>query len=108
MINFKKMMQQAQQMQFKLQEVQEKLADIEVEAEAGGGAVKVIMRCNGHVQNVKISPTLLGSNDADMLEDLVVAALNNATNAKDERIKTETKKMMAELGLPEDGQLPPF
>jgi DNA-binding YbaB/EbfC family protein len=107
MINFKKMMQQAQQMQFKLQEVQEKLADIEVEAEAGGGAVKVIMRCNGHVQNVKISSTV-DVNDRDLLEDLIVSALNNANNAKDDRIKDETKKMMAELGMPEGSQFPPM
>lgn len=107
MINFQKMMQQAQQMQLKLQEIQEKLADIEVEGEAGGGAVQVIMRCSGHVQNVKISPTVLDPNDADTLEDLIVAALNNANAAKDERIKEETQKMMAELGLPADTKLPP-
>lgn len=107
MINFKKMMQQAQQMQFKLQEVQEKLADIEVEGEAGGGAVKVIMRCNGHVQNVKISPTV-DAGDRDLLEDLIVSALNNANAAKDERIKVETQKIMAELGMPEGGGLPPI
>lgn len=102
MINFKKMMQQAQQMQFKLQEIQEKLTDIEVEGEAGDGMVRVIMRCSGHVQNVKINPAIIDAANADMLEDLIVVALNNATAIKDARVQDETKKAMAELGLPED------
>lgn len=102
MINFKKMMEQAQQMQFKLQEVQEKLADIEVQGEAGGGMVRAVMRCSGQVVSVKIDPSILGSSSPDMLEDLIVAALNNANAAKDARVQEETRAMMKQLGLPED------
>lgn len=101
MINFKKMMEQAQQMQFKLQEIQEKLADIEVEGESGGGMVRVIMNCSGHVQNVKIDPSIINPDSPDMLEDLIVAALNNASGIKDARIQEETQKMMKQMGLPE-------
>ncbi|MCB1563159.1 MAG: YbaB/EbfC family nucleoid-associated protein [Alphaproteobacteria bacterium] len=105
MINFKEMMAQAQQMQFKLQELQEKLADIEIEAESGGGLVKITMACSGQVRNITIDPSIQ-SGDKETLEDLIVAAINNANMAKDERVESETKAMMKRLGLPEDGQLP--
>ena len=106
MMNFKNMMQQAQQMQFKLQEMQEKLKDIYVDAEAGGGMVKVTMSCAGVVQSVSIDPSVISADDKETLEDLVVAAMNNAHEAKEERIQEETKAMMEELGLPPGTQLP--
>ena len=99
-MDFQKMMKQAQEMQFKLQEVQEKLKDIEVEAEAGGGLVKVRMSCSGKILSVQIDDSLMVS-DKETLEDLITAAMNNANDTKEERIKTETKAMMDGLGLPE-------
>ena len=104
MLNFQKMMQQAQQMQFKLQEMQEKLVDIEVEGASGGGLVKVRMNCKGDVLALDIDASLLG--DKDTLEDLVIAAFNNVNAAKEERIKQETADMMQSMGLPAGGQLP--
>lgn len=95
-----KMMKQAQEMQFKLQEVQEKLKDIEVQAEAGGGLVKVTSTCAGVITKVEIDDSLMTS-DKETLEDLIIAAMNNVNDVKDERIKTETKAMMESLGLPE-------
>lgn len=106
MMNFQKMMQQAQQMQFKMQEMQEKLAEVEVQAESGGGMVKVVMACSGVVRSIKIDPSIITPDDTETLEDLIIAAINNANTSKDERIKTETQAMMAELGLPEGTQLP--
>lgn len=106
MINIQKMMQQAQQVQFKLQEMQEKLKDIDVSGEAGGGLVKVVMSCAGVVRSVKIDPSLLTQDGRDMVEDLIVAAHNNAADAKEARIKDETTAMMEELGLPKDQKLP--
>lgn len=105
MMNFQKMMQQAQQMQFKLQEMQEKLSDIEVEGSAGGGLVKARMTCKGMMLGMEIDPSLIGG-DKETLEDLVVAAINNANDAKDERVKAETQAMMKAMGLPEGAQLP--
>ncbi len=93
-------MKQAQEMQFKLQEVQEKLKDIEVEAEAGGGLVKVKLSCSGKVTGVQIDDSLMAS-DKETLEDLVIAAMNNANEVKEDRIKTETQGMMEGMGLPE-------
>lgn len=104
MLNFQKMMQQAQQMQFKLQEMQEKLADIEVDGQSGGGMVKVRMTCKGDVRALDIDPSLLG--DKETLEDLIIAAFNNAHEAKEERIKQETAQMMQSMGLPAGAQLP--
>jgi len=106
MINFQKMMQQAQEMQFKLQEMQAKLADSTVESESGGGMVKVVMACSGVVKSIKIDPSLISPDDAETLEDLIAAAVNNANAAKDDKIKAETQAMMKEMGLPEGTQLP--
>jgi DNA-binding YbaB/EbfC family protein len=106
MMNFQKMMQQAQQMQFKMQEMQEKLGDLEVEGESGGGMVKVRMTCKGEILGLDINPSLINPAEREMLEDLIVAALNSASEAKDERVRTETQGMMKALGLPADGKLP--
>ncbi len=101
MMNFQKMMKQAQEMQFKLQEIQEKLKDIEVEAEAGGGLVKVRISCSGKILNIHIDDSLMAS-DKETLEDLITAAMNNANEAKEERIKSETQSMMGGMGLPDN------
>lgn len=99
MFDMQKMMKQAQDMQLKLQEVQEKLKDIEVEAEAGGGLVKVRSTCAGKIVGLHIDESLMDS-DKETLEDLVVAVMNTVNDVKDERIKTETQAMMDGLGLP--------
>lgn len=102
--NFKDMMQQAQQMQFKLAELQEKFKDIYVEGEAGAGMVKVTMSCAGKIQSIDIDPSVMG--DKETLEDLIVAALNNANAAKEERVKSETEEMMGGFNLPPGMNLP--
>lgn len=71
------LMQQAQQMQQKVQEMQAKLADQEVEGSAGAGMVKVTMTGDQRVKAVHIDPAVMGE-DREMLQDLVVAAFNNA------------------------------
>jgi DNA-binding YbaB/EbfC family protein len=101
MFNIQKMMKQAQEVQMRLQEIQEKLTDIEIESESGGGLVKVKMTCDGNVSHIDIHEDLMGS-DKETLEDLLVAAINNANSVKDERIKTETEAALKELGLPEN------
>ncbi len=105
MLNIQKMMQQAQEVQGKLAELQEKLKEIEVQGESGGGLVKVLMTCGGKVLRVDVDPSVL-TGDKEMLEDLVAAAVNNAGEAKDKRIQEETEQMMSGLGLPEGTQLP--
>jgi hypothetical protein len=102
MIDIQKMMQQAQDVQFKLQEMQEKLKDVNVEGESGGGLVKVTMSCAGIVKALHVEPSLIDPEDKETMEDLVIAALNNASENRDAKVQSETKAMMAQLGLPEE------
>lgn len=108
MIDIQKMMQQAQEAQTKLQEMQEKLKDIIVEGESGGGLVKVSMTCAGIVKSLEIQPNLIDPNDKETLEDLIVAAINTAGEARDSKVQEETKSMMSDMGLPQDGSGMPF
>ena len=71
------LMKQAQQMQENMKKAQEELAKIEVEGQAGAGLVKVTITCKYQVKKVSVDPSLL-TEDKDMLEDLVMAAMNDA------------------------------
>ncbi|MBP7720970.1 MAG: YbaB/EbfC family nucleoid-associated protein [Alphaproteobacteria bacterium] len=106
MLNIQKMMQQAKLVQEKLEEIQEKLKDIDVSGASGDGLVRVTMSCANVVRSVTIDPSLLNSGGKDMLEDLVVAAMNNAGEAKDVRVKEETRKMMDSIGVDENTKFP--
>lgn len=97
------LMKQAQQMQDNLRNAQEALASVEVNGEAGGGLVKVIMTCRHDVKRVQIDQTLLNE-DKDMLEDLVAAAINDAVR----KAEATSQERMAGLtsGLPAGMKLP--
>jgi DNA-binding YbaB/EbfC family protein len=94
------LMKQAQQMQENMKRAQAELANIEVEGQAGSGMVKVTITCQHQVKRVTIDDSLLGD-DKEMLEDLIVTALNDAMR----KIETTTQERMGGLmsGLP----LPP-
>ncbi|MEO8345230.1 MAG: YbaB/EbfC family nucleoid-associated protein [Betaproteobacteria bacterium] len=94
------LMKQAQQMQDNMKRAQDELALIEVEGQAGAGLVKVVMTCRHDVKRVKIDPSLM-SEDRDMLEDLVAAAMNDAVR----RVETTTQEKMS--GLASGMPLPP-
>jgi len=98
-------MKQAQQMQENMQKMQEKLAMIEVEGQAGAGMVKVVMTCRHDVKRVSIDDSLIGE-DKEMLEDLLAAAVNDAVR----RVETTTQEKMSGftsgLGLPPGMKLP--
>lgn len=106
MINIQKMMQQAKLVQEKLEEVQEKLKDIDVSGESGGGLVKIVMSCASIVRSVSIDPSLLTPGNKEMLEDLIVAAVNNAGENKDVRVKEETGKITQSLGIDANTKFP--
>ena len=93
--NMQNMMKQAQQMQQKLQE---EIALIRVEASAGGGMVTVKMDGQKNVLSVKIDPEVAG--DVEMLQDLVMAALNEATKKVDEQTQSKMSGMLGGMGLP--------
>jgi hypothetical protein len=102
--NLGALMKQAQQMQANMAKAQEELASVEVEGQSGAGAVKVVMTCKHDVRRVTIDPSVM--DDREMLEDLIAAALNDATR----KVETTTQERMsaftAGLNLPPGMKLP--
>jgi nucleoid-associated protein EbfC len=79
-----KLMKQAAKMQQQMEKVQSDLAQKTVEATSGGGAVKAVAKCDGTLASIKIDPAAINPSDAQLLEDLIVTAANQAlTQAKD-------------------------
>jgi DNA-binding YbaB/EbfC family protein len=95
-----KLMKQAARMQQQMEQVQAQLALRTVEATSGGGAVKVVAKCDGSVASIKINPQALNPNDAQLLEDMVVTAVNQALTQAKDIANTETGKITAGLSLP--------
>jgi nucleoid-associated protein EbfC len=93
--NMQQMMRQAQQMQEKLQQ---EIAQIKVEASAGGGMVSVQMDGQKHLLSVKIDPEVAG--DLEMLQDLIVAAASEAVKKVDSEIQQKMGGMLGGMGLP--------
>jgi len=105
-MNIAQMMKQAQVMQQRMQEMQDRLAETEVDGASGGGMVSVVMTCKGEVRKVSISPEVINPADRETLEDLVMAAMNMARQRADQRLADETRDMMAEMGMPDNVKLP--
>ncbi|MBT8117058.1 MAG: YbaB/EbfC family nucleoid-associated protein [Gammaproteobacteria bacterium] len=99
------LMKQAQEMQANMQKAQEKLADMEVTGESGGGLVKVTMTGRHEVRRVVIDDSLL-SDDKDMLEDLVAAAINDATHKVETTTQEQMSSLTAGMNLPPGMKLP--
>jgi len=99
------LMKQAQQMQEKMQQAQEELADIEVTGESGAGMVKVTMNCRHEVRRVTIDDELIGD-DREMLEDLVAAAMNDAIRRVEETTREKMSGLTSGMGLPPGMKLP--
>ncbi len=103
--NIGQLMKQAQMMQDNMRRMQEQLATLEVEGQAGAGMVKVQMTCKHEVKRVSIDPSLVGD-DREMLEDLLVAAFNDAARKVESTIAEKMSGMTAGLGLPAGFKLP--
>ncbi|GJM11164.1 MAG: nucleoid-associated protein [Lysobacteraceae bacterium] len=99
------LMQQAQKMQENMKKAQAELADMRVTGESGGGMIKVVMSGRHQVQGITIDPSLVGD-DADLLEDLLVAAFNDAVNKVSEATQDQMKEMTGGLNLPPGMQFP--
>jgi len=99
------MMKQAQQMQQNMQKVQAELAGVEVEGQAGSGMVKVIMTCAHEVRRVSLSDSVL-SDDKEMLEDLIVLAINDAMKKAEATSQQRMSGFTAGMGLPPGMKLP--
>lgn len=101
-----KMMGQAKALQEKMGAMQEEIADLEVKGASGGGMVEVTMTGKGEVRALKIDPSLIVPEDVEMLEDLIVAAANDAKTKADQALQQKTQEMMGGLGLPPGFKLP--
>lgn len=99
------MMKKAQKMQEEMQKAQEEIAKAEVVGESGAGLVKVTMTGRHDVRNVEIDPSLL-SEEKDILEDLLAAAVNDAVRRVEENQKEKMSGMASSLGLPPGFKMP--
>jgi len=100
------LMKQAKEMQSKMVELQSSLADAEAEGSSGGGLVTVTLTGKGEMKNVKIDPSLLKEGEADILEDLVLAAHNAAKEKLEAVIAEKTSELTAGLPIPPGMKLP--
>lgn len=99
------LMKQAQKMQADMAKAQEEMANIEVTGQSGGGMVSVVMTCRHDVKRVSIDDSLL-SDDKDMLEDLIAAAVNDAVRLVEKTSSEKMSGMTAGLNLPGGMKLP--
>ncbi len=106
MKNLGKMMQQAQQMQAKMAEMRTALDSMEVEGQSGGGMVTVTMTGKHEVRAVRIDPSLISPEDAEVLEDLIAAACNEASGKVEDMMREKVKEMTGGLELPPGMSLP--
>lgn len=106
MKNLGQMMKQAQEMQSKMQAMQEELAEAQLEGQAGGGMVSVTMDGKGAIKQVKIDPKLVDPEDVEMMEDLIVAAANDAKAKVESYAAEKMKEVTGGLQLPPGMSLP--
>ena len=95
-----KLMKQAAKMQQQMEQIQAQLAARTVEATCGGGAVKVVAKCDGSLASVKIDPQALNPSDAQIVEDMVLTAANQALAQAKDIANTEMGKATAGFSLP--------
>jgi DNA-binding YbaB/EbfC family protein len=106
MKNLGNLMKQAQQMQTKMAEMQAKLAELEVTGASGGGMLKVTLNGKFELKGIKIDPSLVSADDVEVLEDLIVAAFNDAKGKAEAAMQEEMSKVTGGLNLPAGMKLP--
>ncbi|MFZ7103040.1 MAG: YbaB/EbfC family nucleoid-associated protein [Peptococcaceae bacterium] len=98
--NMNKMMKQVQQMQAKMAKLQAEMEERTVEATAGGGVVRVVANGKNEIVEIEIKPEVLDPDDAEMVQDLVLAACNEALRKAQEMVAEEMGKITGGLKLP--------
>ena len=106
MKNLGQLMKQAQEMQTKMQEMQERVAGAEATGAAGGGLVSVTLNGKSEMRAIRIDPSLADPDDMEILEDLVVAAYNDAKAKIEAHVQEEMQKVTGGLNLPPGMKLP--
>jgi DNA-binding YbaB/EbfC family protein len=95
-----KLVKQASRMQQQMEQIQAQLAQRTVEATSGGGAVKVVAKCDGRIAALKIDPQAINPADAQLLEDMIVTAANSALDQAKQVSSTEMGKVTQGFNLP--------
>lgn len=98
--NMQKMMKQVQKMQADMAKLQEELVNKTVEATAGGGAVKIVMNGKQEVQALEIDPEVLNPDDAEMVQDLLIAVFNEALRKSQDMVSQEMNKITGGIKMP--------
>ncbi len=106
MKNLGEMMKQAQEMQAKMAELQEQLGSVEVTGASGGGMVEVTLSGKSEARKVRIDPSLATAEDIEMLEDLLVAAINDARSKVEASVADKMSELTGGLQLPPGLKLP--
>lgn len=96
--NMQQLMRQAQKMQQDVARVQEQVGNTEFESSVGGGAVKVVITGNKEFKSITISPEAVDPDDIEMLQDLILTAVNEAIRTAEEKMETEVSKVTGGLG----------
>jgi len=99
------LMKQAQQMQADMQKAQDEMASLTVTGESGGGMVRITMTCKHELKGLEIDDALVGD-DKEMLEDLIIAAFNDAVRRVEKTVQEKFSGMTSGLGLPSGMKLP--
>jgi len=97
---FGNILKQAQQIHAKISQLQEEMAARTVEVSSGGGMVSIVMNGKQEVLSIRIDPEVVNREDIDMLQDLIVAAVNEATRKSQEMMTEEMKKVTGGLSIP--------
>ncbi len=105
-MNLQKLLKQAQDVQNRINEVQAKLADAEVEGQSGGGMVKAVVNGKGEAKKITIDDTLINKDEKEILEDLIVAAFNDAKTKADSQFSDSVSNITGDLPLPPGFKLP--
>lgn len=105
-MNIGQMMKQMQGMQAKMADMQNRLSELEVTGSSGAGMVTVVLTGKGDAKKITLDPKIVSSTDIEMLEDLIVAAFNDAKGKVEGHVASETEKMMGGLQLPPGVKLP--
>lgn len=106
MKNLGDMMRKAQEMQQRLGDMQNTLGNAEVSGQSGGGMVQITLNGKGMAKMVKLDPKVVDPTDVSMLEDLLVAAINDAQAKVQQHVESETQKIMGGINMPPGFKLP--
>jgi DNA-binding YbaB/EbfC family protein len=98
--NMNNMLKQAQKMQKEMEKMQEEMSEKEIEVTSGGGAVKIIVNGKKEIIGIQISKEVVDPDDIEMLQDLIVAAVNEALRKVDETINAQMGKLTGGMNIP--------